>query len=157
MNQKSQKNKNIILRNIGLVLTVLIVNLCFYACNNSDSPIQINTNQNNKKSKKAIEITAEESFSNAGFTYYVCEESGKYVFERKKQNPDENFIEWDVYLLENVFNDGNRYIPEAYEKNLVNDGELDIKEGEYIYIQCSVNDFTDIEPNYNQSYIFYKK
>lgn len=50
---------------------------------------------------------------------------------------------WDVYVLESEFDDGVRYIPQAYQPVIsAEDGSVAVAEGSQIYCFCSVSAFT---------------
>lgn len=103
-----------------------------------------------EKEPEEIVIHSEDSFYGSGFTYFECTKSGEYVFtqsgEDSAQNPEEEGIEWSVYILDSVFDDGVRYIPQEYECALTGDGTLFIEKGQYAYISCSQNEMTADAP-----------
>lgn len=50
---------------------------------------------------------------------------------------------WDIYVLESAFDDGIRYIPQAYQPVLAaEDGSVALAEGSQVYCFCSVSAFT---------------
>lgn len=79
-----------------------------------------------------------------GYYNLVCEKSGTYRFLHVQG--DESDTQWQVYILDEEFNDAERYIPHAYEAALTEEGELDIAEGQYIYVYCSANEWTAVDP-----------
>ena len=86
-------------------------------------------------------VLPEDGFDDAGFTMYVCETSGVYNFDCQNCGDE---VKWTVYILDEEFEEPNRYIPQAEEAALEAPGNLAIEEGKYIYIHCNVNGFTDI-------------
>lgn len=98
--------------------------------------------------------TVEDGFDNDGFTYFECKETGKYQFEKK----DSDDVTWTVYVLNEQFDDAPRFIPQVFDKAVEDDGSIDIKEGQYVYIQCSENAFTaDDNKNLSGAIYTYKK
>ena len=118
-----------------------------------------NTNNQEKKENRKFEtiVSCQDCFHNIGFAEKVCEQNGKYYFERyKNENDKYDTFDWYVY----VFDERQRYkdIKENNEPLLTNEGTIDIKKGQYIYILCSYNPDTEVlSPQSNQSYIYYMK
>ena len=84
-----------------------------------------------------IKVTAAQSFDNAGVSAFICDAKEKYSFT--SSDPD---VKWDIYILDEPFTDGARYLSQAKAPRLSGDGALDIEEGKYIYLRCSDNAFT---------------
>lgn len=82
-------------------------------------------------------IAAKDGFENAGVTQYVSFCAGKFTF-----TSDSDDVTWDIYVLDKPFEDGARYLSQAYTPALSGNGVLEIKENDYIYAQCSANAFT---------------
>lgn len=115
-----------------IILSVLML-VAFAACNSSAS-----------KPAEEAEVTtikAADVFDQHGFGVAECTESGSYRFWAENSDG----VEWTVYVLDEEFEDGVRYISQAYEASLVGDGNLELKEGQFVYIQCSANDLTGVE------------
>lgn len=89
-----------------------------------------------EKEPEIIIVTAEECFDSM---YYelVTEKSAEYSFSAKASEG-----EWQVYIFDEKFKDGFRYISQAAEPSLIGDGTLTIDKGKYVYIYCPVNAFT---------------
>ena len=85
-------------------------------------------------------IEAKDCFSDAGFVELIAGamESSEYTFTA--ENSDDT--EWYVYIFDQAFDEGFRYIKQAAEPVLVGDGTILIDEGQYIYVYCSANEFT---------------
>ena len=102
-------------------------------------------------------ISCQDCFHNIGFVEKICEQNGNYFFERNKNENDEyDIFDWFVY----VFDEQQKFkdIKEYNQPVLVNEGNLEIKKGQYIYILCSYNPDTETLPaNSDQSYIYYMK
>ena len=84
-----------------------------------------------------VVVTAKESFDNFGVTEFVCDASETYSFTKSDDDTT-----WKVFVLDEKFADGARYLPQAEEPALEGDGTLKIEEGKYIYILCSESSFT---------------
>lgn len=82
-----------------------------------------------------------------GFYHFLNENDSTFIFTHIKDG--ENPARWAVYILDEEFTDAERYIPQAYESVLEENGEIVISEGKYVYLSCSANDWTDITPSEN--------
>ena len=116
-----------------------------------------NNQEQIEERKYETTISCQDCFHNIGFAEKECEQTGKYFFERNKNENDEyDLFDWQVF----VFDERQKYkdIKDNYQAILTNEGEIDIKKGQYIYILCSYNPETEVLPaNSNQSYIYYMK
>ena len=92
-----------------------------------------------------MQVSCADGYENAGFVSFEAETPGTYTFAA--QNSDG--IEWAVYLFDEEFSDGARYISQAAEPALTEDGSLALEGGEFVYIYCSANAFTDLTPDDN--------
>lgn len=77
-----------------------------------------------------------------GFYVMQLEETG--MFFAYTSNPD---ITLEIYVLDEEFQDGLRYIPQAYEPAAIDDAIISVDEGQWIYIYCSDNSYTTSEPS----------
>ncbi|MCD7918304.1 MAG: hypothetical protein LUF84_07640 [Clostridiales bacterium] len=75
----------------------------------------------------------------AAYTFTVPED-GSYTFT--VSNAEGQEVTWEVYVLEEPFEDATRYIPQAYEPCLTDSGTLSLTAGGQVYCICSVNAFT---------------
>ena len=92
-------------------------------------------------------ISAKDCFWDAGYIEFIsgAEKSSEYTFTA--ENSEET--EWSVYIFDEAFEDGFRYISQAAEPALVGDGTVSVSEGQFVYIYCSVNEFTADSPDEN--------
>ena len=86
-------------------------------------------------------VTAKDGFDNAGVTALVCDASATYSF--KASNADTT---WKVFVLDEEFTDGARYLAQAQTPVLEGDGTLTIDEGKFIYVLCSESAFSADAP-----------
>ena len=84
-----------------------------------------------------VVITAKDGFDNAGVTELICDATETYSFTKSDDSTT-----WKVFVLDERFTDGSRYLAQAYEPALEGDGTLTIEEGKYIYILCSESVFS---------------
>ena len=82
-------------------------------------------------------ITAKDGFVSAGVTELICDATETYSFTKSDDSTT-----WKVFVLDERFTDGSRYLAQAYEPALEGDGALTIEEGKYIYILCSESVFS---------------
>lgn len=96
------------------------------------------TEKNKEKSFAVLE--AKDCFYGAGFVELIAgaEESAEYTFAAENSET----VEWSVYVLDQSFDDGLRYIKQAAEPVLVGDGTIPVDEGQHVYVYCSANEFT---------------
>jgi hypothetical protein len=107
-------------------------------------------------------VTVADGFDNAGVTAYTVDDDATYQFISSDDD-----ITWKIYLLDEKFNDGARYLSQAKTPDLTGNGILDVKRGQIMYVECSENAFTaskadderleinyvqGITGNYNDSY-----
>lgn len=97
---------------------------------------QTTISETSQKEPEIIKITAEECFGSM-YCELITEKSGTYSFSAKFSSE-----EWEVYIFDEEFKDGLRYISQAAEPSLTGDGTLTIDKGKYVYIYCPVNAFT---------------
>ena len=92
------------------------------------------------KAENYATIEAKNCFYDAGFVEFIAgaEEAAELAFTAV----DSADVEWSVYLLDEAFEDGYRYLSQAFEPTLVGDGTVAVAKGQYVYIHCSANEFT---------------
>ena len=92
-------------------------------------------------------IEAKDCFYNAGFVELIdgATDAAEFIFTSE----DSDNVEWSVYIFDEAFEDGYRYIKQAAEPVLVGDGTITFDVGQYVYVYCSVNEFTADTPDEN--------
>ena len=92
-------------------------------------------------------VNAKDCYGEAGYIEFIsgAEKSAEYTFTAENS---EN-VEWSVYVFDEAFDDGFRYISQAAEPALVGDGTIPVEAGQFVYIHCSVNEFTADAPDEN--------
>ena len=85
-------------------------------------------------------IEAKNCFHDAGFIELIADmkEPAEYTFTAENSET----VEWAVYILDEAFDDGFRYIKQVTEPVLLGDGTISIAKGQYVYVYCSANEFT---------------
>ena len=83
-------------------------------------------------------IFASDLYEGYGYVHQRCGKTAKYSFAPINSEG----IDWLVYILDKEFTDAERFIPQAYPLALTNSGELEIEEGQWIYIYCPCNSWT---------------
>ena len=85
-------------------------------------------------------IQAKDCFYDAGLVELIAgaTESAEYTFT----SGNSDAVEWCVYVFDQEFDDGFRYIKQAAEPSLVGDGRIFVDAGQYVYVYCSANEFT---------------
>ena len=85
-------------------------------------------------------IEAKDCLHSAGFVELIAgaTESAEYTFTAENSAA----VEWHVYIFDQAFDDGFRYIKQVAEPVLVGNGTISIDEGQYVYVYCSANEFT---------------
>ncbi len=92
-------------------------------------------------------IEAKDCYQNAGYIEFIsgAETFAEYTFTAENSET----ITWQVYVFDEIFEDGVRYIPQAAEPVLVGDGTISVDVGQFVYIYCSANEFTSIVADEN--------
>ncbi|MBR4879168.1 MAG: hypothetical protein IKU13_05000 [Clostridia bacterium] len=92
-------------------------------------------------------IEAKNCYADAGYIEFIsgAEESAEYTFTAI----DSEKVQWRVYLLDESFEEGFRYISQVAEPALEGDGTVSVAEGQFVYVNCSVNEFTEDAPDEN--------
>ena len=119
---------------IALLLALSIV-MAFAACGANEE-------------KSFATVTAKGCFGDAGYIQFFkdgVEEATELTFTAENSEA----VEWSVYVFDEAFADGFRYISQAAEPVLVGDGTVSVEAGQFVYIYCSVNEFTADAPDEN--------
>lgn len=93
-----------------------------------------------KEEKIFAVIEAKDCFYDAGYVEFIAgaEEAGAYTFTAENSEG----VQWRVYVLEEAFEEGYRYITQVAQPVLVGDGKITVEPGQYVYVYCSANEFT---------------
>ena len=85
-------------------------------------------------------VEAKDCFNNAGFVELIdgATDAAEFIFASEESDA----VEWSVYVFDEAFEDGYRFIKQAADPVLVGDGTVSVEVGQYVYIYCSVNEFT---------------
>ena len=85
-------------------------------------------------------VEAKDCFNNAGFVELIdgATDAAEFIFASEESDA----VEWSVYVFDEAFEDGYRYIKQAADPVLVGDGTVSVEVGQYVYVYCSVNEFT---------------
>ena len=85
-------------------------------------------------------VEAKDCFDNAGFVELIdgATDAAEFIFASEESDA----VEWSVYVFDEAFEDGFRYIKQAADPVLVGDGTVSVEVGQYVYVYCSVNEFT---------------
>lgn len=85
-------------------------------------------------------IDAKDCFYNAGYKEFIsgAEVSAEYTFAAENSEA----VEWSIYVLDEAFDEGFRYITQVAEPVLVGNGKISVNAGQYVYVHCSANEFT---------------
>ena len=123
------------MKKIFIFLLAMIMVISFAACGE-------------KEEKSFMTVTAKGCFENAGYLQLYKDEVEEAV-ELTFAAEDSEDVEWSVYVLDQAFEDGFRYISQAAEPVLTGDGTVSVEAGQFVYIYCSVNEFTADAPDEN--------
>ena len=132
---------------IALILVCgCLLGLC--ACGNQEQTQPQPSDDQNTEAQTEVErrmiinsepfvITAKDGFDNFGVTELLCDATETYSFTASNEDTT-----WKVFVLDEKFADGARYLPQAEQPALEGNGTLKIEEGKYIYILCSESSFS---------------
>ena len=85
-------------------------------------------------------LEAKDCFYDAGFVELIAGAEAAAVYGFAGENSEA--VQWSVYVLEEAFEEGYRYIKQVSEPVLVGDGEVAVEPGQFVYVYCSANEFT---------------
>ena len=153
--------KRFLICSLALALAALML-ICFAACSgktqikdpnaavkttsdpNSGKKNDFATKDDRNKAKKVtLTVTSEECFDSEGYSALLANTDSEVTVKASGDNTD---VSWSVYVLDDKFTDPFRMIPAANEPVIEGDGSFSVKKGQYIYVYCSVNSFTDDSP-----------
>lgn len=86
-------------------------------------------------------VTAKDGFDNAGVIALICDATATYSFKASSADTT-----WKVFVRDEEFTDGARYLAQAQAPVLEGDGTLTINEGQFIYVLCSESSFSADAP-----------
>ena len=95
---------------------------------------------NNDNNSNTYNITYKDHLTTAE---YKVKKDGTYEF---KCEPSDKKAYWDIYVLDEPFEDAFRYLANAYTPTLKatkDSKKFELKKGQYVYCVCSENSFTD--------------
>ena len=101
-----------------------------------------------KEEKSFATIAAKDCFGEAGYIQLFKDGADKAA-ELTFTAENSEAVEWSVYVFDEAFADGFRYISQAAEPVLVGGGTVSVKAGQFVYVYCSVNEFTADSPDEN--------
>ena len=90
-------------------------------------------------------IEAKDCYNNAGYVEFIsgAERPAEYTFTAENSDT----VKWRVYIFDEAFDEGFRYISQVAEPVLDGDGKVSVDEGQFVYVYCSVNEFTEDAPD----------
>ena len=132
-----------------VLLLVFVMIAALVACGTNESKPLTPTETSNKNAPETTQaaeetifaiIEAKNCFHDAGFIELIAgvEESSEYTFTAENSDA----VEWSVYILDEAFEEGFRYIRQIAQPVLLGDGTILIEKGQYVYVYCSANEFT---------------
>lgn len=121
-------------------LTVLMLVFLMMAALLGCEPNEDKSLENLEEEKIYAVIEAKNCFYDAGFAELIAgaEKSSEYTFTAENSET----VVWSVYVLDQAFDEGFRYIKQVAEPALVGDGTISVDEGQWVYVYCSANEFT---------------
>ena len=123
------------MKKIVVFLLAFVMIMAFAACGANEE-------------KSFATVTAKGCFGDAGYIQLFkdgVEKTSEITFTAE----DSENVEWSVYVFDEAFDDGFRYISQAAEPVLAGDGTVSVEAGQFVYIYCSVNEFTADAPDEN--------
>ncbi|MCD8366556.1 MAG: hypothetical protein LUC48_00805 [Clostridiales bacterium] len=97
-------------------------------------------NDSADSSADGVVITSEDAFDSC--YAFEATESGTYSFTIQNAEGSED-VTWEVYVLDEAFDEAPRYLRQAQEPSLTGEGSLEITGGSWVYCFCSVNSYTN--------------
>lgn len=81
-------------------------------------------------------------FSEGGYKVLIPGAAEAATYSFTSENSDG--IVWKVYVFDEEFPDGLRYITHAAEPVLVGDGDVPVTAGQFVYVHCSAHGTTTV-------------
>lgn len=81
---------------------------------------------------------------------FTVEKDGSYTFKHSG-NDD---TPWNIYILDEEFTDGMRYLYSNYTPDGVTEFTADLKAGQYVYFICTENEWTSSEFSDTQAEVY---
>lgn len=98
-----------------------------------------------RASSDVIDVDAADFWDDGGY-FFEAEQDAGYTVSR------DGAEDWEVYVLDEEFEDALRYLPQANEPVVTNEGSFQVKQGQFVYCLTSLNAFTtDEAPEYGVS------
>lgn len=82
---------------------------------------------------------------------FIPEKDGKYTVKHTGNDG----IPWQVYILDEEFTDGLRYLYSNYDPDGVTECTVELKAGQYLYLICEENEWNSAEFADTQAEIYY--
>lgn len=86
----------------------------------------------------ALDVDAADVWEDGGYSFQA-EQDAVYTLTR------EGDADWEIYVLDEEFEDSFRYLPQAFDSAAVNEGTVSVQQGQMVYCLCSENPFTSDE------------
>ncbi|MBR5521044.1 MAG: hypothetical protein IKU54_03515 [Oscillospiraceae bacterium] len=127
------------MRKIVVFLLAFMMSVVLVACGEKESKPS-ETTDTYEEEKLFTTISAKDCFYSAGFVELIdgAKEPAEYTFT--SENSDA--VEWCIYIMDEAFDDGFRYIRQVAEPVLIGNGTVSVGEGHFVYVYCSANEFT---------------
>ena len=136
------------MKKVIVCLLVFAMAMTFAACSITEEPVatlgttEATTVATTEAPAEAVFVTieAKNCFYDAGFVELIdgASESAVYTFTAENSEA----VEWWVYVVDEAFDEGFRYIKQIAEPALVGDGAISVEAGQYVYVYCSAKEFT---------------
>ena len=130
----------------GVMEAVLPTIIAMVEAENQESTETTEVVEETQETTEAIEeipfavIEAKDGFHDAGFVELIAGAEAATAYTFTAENSEA--VEWWVYVLDESFEEGFRYIKQVAEPVLVGDGTISVEAGQYVYVYCSANEFT---------------
>ena len=96
-------------------------------------------------------VLAETCFKQEGFDYFAVSRNAVYTVDMDSAG---TAAEWSVYVLDDKFSGDLKNMPQGYDPVLTEDGSIEVRAGQYVYVFCSVNSLIAREPAYGATVKF---
>lgn len=86
----------------------------------------------------ALEVDAADVWLEGGYSFQARRDA-TYTLHRSGE------ADWEIYVLNETFDDALRFLPQAYEPVAENEGSFAVQNGQVVYCLCDWNTFTQDE------------
>ena len=133
------------MKRFAVILLAFTMIMVLSACSEKEEITTTTMTEATTSNSTFTVIEAKDCYDNAGYIEFIsgAERPAEYTFTAENSDT----AKWSVYIFDEAFDEGFRYISQAADPVLDGDGKVSVDEGQFVYVYCSVNEFTEDAPD----------